>query len=144
MRAPPAGALAVDDHPYPFTPDQGELAAVRISRLSATRENIAHGKWVFENVCITCHGPQAAGDGHLTKLFPAPPSLMSQKVRDWSDGRIFHVPMRGQGSMPSHASIVSSDQIWAVVLYIRNLQDRLPVASPTAGAPAAPTEGGQP
>jgi len=140
MLAPPAGAVAVDEELYPFAQDQGDLAATRVSPLEATADNIARGKWVFDNVCITCHGPEAAGDGHLTRLFPKPPSLMTQKVRDWSDGRIFHLPMRGQGSMPSHAGQVGADQIWSAILYIRSLQERLPVAPP----PEAAKQGEQP
>ena len=49
-----------------------------------------------------------AGDGELTALFPKPPSLMTQKVRDWPDGQLFHRPMRGQNSMPSHARQVDA------------------------------------
>jgi mono/diheme cytochrome c family protein len=149
MLAPPAGALGQGDEVYPFTEKQGHLAAVRVNPLEATPKNLARGKFLFDNVCITCHGPEAAGDGHLTKLFPKPPSLMTQKVRDWSDGRIVHVPMAGQGSMPKHVSVVENDDMWAVVLYIRSLQARLPVAPPPETAQLAPqptpaVEGGQP
>ncbi len=98
---------------------------------------VAEGRFVFEHVCIACHGPQAAGDGHVTALFPKPPSLMTQKVRDWSDGRIFHVPMRGQGSMPSHAKQLEQWQIWKVIHYLRHLQSTLPVAPPPPPADAA-------
>jgi mono/diheme cytochrome c family protein len=135
MVEPPAGTLAVDQVPYPFTQEQGDLAAVLVNPLTATPENIARGKWVFEHVCITCHGPEAAGDGHLTRLFPKPPSLMTQKIRDWSDGRIYHLPMRGQGSMPSQVSVVAGTDIWAAVLYLRSLQGSLPVAPPAADTP---------
>ena len=76
--------------------------------LQPTPDVIAHGKFVYENVCVTCHGPKGAGDGHVTALFPKPPSLMTQKVRDWPDGQLFHRPMRGQNSMPSHARQVDA------------------------------------
>ena len=102
-----------------------------------TPEVIAHGKFVFENVCIACHGRQAAGDGPVTALFPKPPSLMTQKVRDWPDGQIYHRPARGQNSMPSHARQVDENDIWSVVHYIRQLQRELPVAPPPATPAAA-------
>ena len=145
MLAPPAGTIAVDEEPYPYTQDQGDLAGAALENpLPATPEVLAHGEFIFENVCITCHGPEGAGDGHLTKLFPRPPSLMTQKIRDWTDGRIFHLPMRGQGSMPSQTSVVSRGDIWSVIHYIRAMQARLPVAPPDGGTsdstPA--TEGG--
>jgi hypothetical protein len=63
---------------------------------------------------------------------------MTQKVRDWPDGQLFHRPMRGQGSMPSHARQVDAHDSWAVVLFIREMQKAEPVAPPPATpAPAA-------
>ncbi|MEZ5417519.1 MAG: cytochrome c [Vicinamibacterales bacterium] len=137
---PPAGAIADDETPYPFTQAQAaEAGAALVNPLPATPEVIAHGKFVWENVCITCHGPRAAGDGHLTLLFPKPPSLMTQKVRDWPDGEIFHRPMRGQGSMPSHARQIDARDAWSVVRYIRQMQSEEPVAPP-AQAPQMQSE----
>lgn len=141
MMAPPEGAVSVNEEIYPYTQEQGELAAA-VSNPLVGEEVVAHGKFVFDNVCITCHGPEGAGNGHLTKLFPKPPSLMTQKVRDWSDGRIFHLPMRGQGSMPSHSKQLESHDIWSVIHYIRTLQGRLPVAPPADLA--VTKDGGQP
>ena len=103
--------------------------------LQPTPEVLAHGRFVYENVCITCHGPKGAGDGHVTALFPKPPSLMTQKVRDWPDGQLFHRPMRGQNSMPSHARQVDAYDAWAVILHIRQMQKVEPVAP--ASAPAS-------
>jgi len=144
MLAPPAGTVALTDTPYPLTQKEGE-ARGRVfggNPLSRSPEVVERGRFVFENVCITCHGAEAAGDGHLTAVFPKPPSLMTQKVRDWSDGRIFHVPMRGQGSMPAHSRQLEQWQIWQAIHYIRHLQSRLPVAPPPPPA-GAQTGGGE-
>lgn len=137
MMESPAGAVAVNETPYPFTQGQGAEAAALVNPLEHTPAVIAHGRFVYENVCITCHGPRAAGDGTLTLLFPKPPSLMTQKVRDWSDGEIFHRPMRGQGSMPSHARQVDARDVWSVVHYIRQLQSEESVAAPAPAAQSA-------
>jgi mono/diheme cytochrome c family protein len=139
---PPPGAVAVDETPYPFAQNEADKAgAGLVNPLPATPEVIAHGRFVYENVCITCHGPRGAGDGHVTALFPKPPSLMTQKVRDWPDGQLFHRPMRGQNSMPSHARQVDARDIWSVIRYIRQMQSEEPVAPPppaTAAPSAAP------
>ncbi len=138
MLAPPPGALATDEVPYTYTSKEGDRAGAELKNpLEPTAKVLAKGKFIFENVCIVCHGPKAAGDGHLTKLFPKPPSLMTQKVRDWNDGRIFHPPMRGQGSMPSHATQVEAHEIWSVIHYIRALQKTESVAP---AAPATPVK----
>lgn len=136
---PPAGAVAADETPYPYAQADGARAGAElVNPLPATPAVVAHGKFVYENVCITCHGPKGAGDGYVTALFPKPPSLMTQKVRDWPDGELFHRPMRGQGSMPSHARQVDARDTWSVVHYIRQMQSQEPVAPPAAVAPGAP------
>lgn len=144
---PPAGAIAEDEVPYRFAQGQSAAAgAALVNPLPDSPAVIAHGKFVFENVCITCHGPRGAGDGQLTLLFPKPPSLMTQRVRDWPDGEIFHRPMRGQGSMPSHARQIDTRDAWAVVRYIRRLQAEEAVAPPppAAASPAAPAPASAP
>jgi len=145
LMEPQLGTVAVGGTPYPYAQNQADLAGAElVNPLQPTPEPVAHGKFVFDNVCITCHGPKGAGDGHVTALFPKPPSLMTKKVRDWPDGQLFHRPMRGQGSMPSHARQVDQRDIWSVILYIRELQKVEPVAPPppasaTPAAPAAAT-----
>lgn len=134
---PVPGTVAVDETPYPYAQaDAARAGAELVNPLPHSPEVVAHGKFVYENVCITCHGPTGAGDGLVAAVFTKPPSLMTQKVRDWPDGEIFHRPMRGQNSMPSHARQIDTRDAWSVVHYIRDLQSREPVA-PAASAPAA-------
>jgi mono/diheme cytochrome c family protein len=133
---PQPGTVAVGELPYAYAQNQADLAGAELATpLQPTPAVLAHGRFVYENVCITCHGPKGAGDGHVTALFPKPPSLMTQKVRDWPDGQLFHRPMRGQNSMPSHARQVDARDAWSVILYIRELQKTEPVA-PAAAVPA--------
>lgn len=138
LMEPQPGTVAVGEEPYPYAQNEADKAGAELKNpLQPTPEVLAHGKFVFENVCVTCHGPKGAGDGIVTALFPKPPSLMTQKVRDWPDGQLFHRPMRGQNSMPSHSRQVDQKDAWSVVLYIRELQKTEPVAPPAA-VPAAP------
>ena len=138
LMEPPAGAIAVGEAPYPYAQNEADKAGAElVNPLPHSPEVIAKGKFVFDNVCITCHGPKGAGDGIVTALFPKPPSLMTQKVRDWPDGQLFHRPMRGQNSMPSHARQIDPDEAWAVIHYIREMQKTEPVAPPPpVAAPA--------
>lgn len=144
LMEPQPGTVAVGETPYPYAQaDADRAGAELVNPLQPTSDVIAHGKFVYENVCITCHGPKGAGDGTVTALFPKPPSLMTQKVRDWPDGQLFHRPMRGQNSMPSHARQVDQRDAWSVIHYIREMQKVEPVAPPppTAAPPAAPGSG---
>jgi mono/diheme cytochrome c family protein len=135
---PPAGTVAVNETPYPYRQDEAARAGAElVNPLAPTPDVVAHGQFVYENICITCHGPRGAGDGTLTSVFPKPPSLMTQKVRDWPDGELFHRPMRGQNSMPSHARQVDARDIWSVIHYIRKMQAEEPVAPPPSDQPAS-------
>ena len=163
MMEPQAGTVAKGANPYPYAQNEADRAGLELKNpLPATAEVISHGKFVYENVCVTCHGPKGAGDGLITSatvvgdgaeakarvlraagdgqvpaLFPRPPSLMTQRVRDWPDGQLFHRPMRGQNSMPSYARQVDANDIWSVVRYIRKMQSEQPVAPPAAATAVA-------
>ncbi len=139
LMEPQPGTVAAGEAPYPYAQNEADRAGAElVNPLEATPAVLAHGKFVYDNVCTACHGPKGAGDGAVTALFPKPPSLMTQKVRDWPDGQLFHRPMRGQNSMPSHARQVDQGDAWSVVHYIREMQRVEPVAPPPA-APAAQT-----
>lgn len=136
LMEPQPGTLAVGDSPYPYAQNEADRAGAElVNPLQPTHEVLAQGRFVYENVCITCHGPKGAGDGVVTALFPKPPSLMTQKVRDWPDGQLFHRPMRGQNSMPSHARQVDARDAWSAIHYIRQMQKVEPAS---ATAPSAP------
>lgn len=143
LMEPQPGTLAVGETPYPYAQNEADRAGAElVNPLHSTPAVLAHGRFVYENVCVTCHGPKGGGDGHVTALFPKPPSLMTQKVRDWPDGQLFHRPMRGQNSMPSHARQVNADDAWSAILYIREMQKKEPVAAGRAPE-APPTTGGK-
>ena len=70
--------------------------------------------------------PQAKGKGTVVeKMILKPPMLVSQKVKDYSDGRIYHIIMRGQGLMGHYANqLIHEKDRWAVINYIRSLQEK--------------------
>ena len=72
--------------------------------------------------CSPCHGNFGRGDSRLRGQFPNPPTLHSEKVRNWPDGSIFHVITEGQNVMPSYATQVPRENRWAIIQYIRVLQ----------------------
>lgn len=130
-RLPPEGAIATDQYPYPYTREEADLAANLKNPLKGDKKTLKKGKKIYESYCIVCHGPKGAGDGEVGRLFPKPPSLMRQKVRDYSDGRIFHTPKLGQNAMPSLSNQIGTDELWGAVHYIRKLQADEAVAPPT-------------
>ena len=129
MRTPPAGTLAINQEVYHYATDPDGAGRDLKNPIKRTKENLLRGQKLYNTYCIVCHGKRAEGDGYIVPKFPRPPSLHSEKVTKWTDGRIFHVITMGQNLMPSYASQVSVDERWAIINYIRVLQRSL---SPTA------------
>ncbi|MFA6571507.1 MAG: quinol:electron acceptor oxidoreductase subunit ActD [Bacteroidota bacterium] len=125
MRQPVEGTVSRGHLPYLYAGQPEEAGAKLVNPVSVTKENLALGQKKFLTFCSPCHGNFAKGDGRLNNLFPVPPSLHSDKVRTWTDGRIFHVITEGQNLMPSYATQVTPEERWAIVLYVRALQRAL-------------------
>ncbi len=123
MRAPVPGTQPRGYTPYPYAADQAEAAGLALrNTMPRVMENFQRGKALYNTYCIVCHGPTGEGDGFIVPKFPRPPSLHSDKVRNWPDGRIYHVISAGQNLMPSYAGKVTPSERWAIILYVRALQ----------------------
>lgn len=122
MRMPVEGTVSRDNLPYLFKDQPEEAGKLLINPLELTEENISLGKKKYNIYCSPCHGYFGEGDSRLRGQFPNPPSIHSEKVRNWSDGRIFHVLTEGQNVMPSYSSQLTNNERWATILYLRVLQ----------------------
>ena len=125
MREPVAGTVARNQEYYPFKNQPEEAGVKLVNPLLPTKENLELGRSKYNTFCSPCHGWRGEGDSRLNGQFPNPPSLHSEKVRTWTDGRIYHVIMEGQNTMPSYARQLTEKERWAIVLYIRSLQRSL-------------------
>ncbi|MCX6135977.1 MAG: DUF3341 domain-containing protein [Ignavibacteriales bacterium] len=122
MRPPVEGTIARGFIPYPYAGNPDDAGKYLVNSTVPTREVLAKGKEKFLTFCSPCHGNFGRGDSRLRGQFPNPPTLHSDKVRNWPDGNIYHVITVGQNVMPSYASQISRDDRWAVVRYVRVLQ----------------------
>ncbi len=103
MRPPVEGTVARGFLPYPFKGKPDEAGKNLINALLPTAANLERGKTKFLTYCSPCHGNFGRGDSRLRGQFPSPPTLHSDKVRNWPDGNIYHVITEGQNVMPSYA-----------------------------------------
>jgi mono/diheme cytochrome c family protein len=126
MRQPVKGTIPRGFRPYSIvTMDE---AKAHLNPLPVNKEVLTHGKQLFNVYCIVCHGQYGEGDGLVVAkpgwprpLFARPPTLQSDKIRDYKDGQIFHVMSMGQNLMPSYAEKLDTNERWAIVHYIRVL-----------------------
>ena len=122
MRMPVAGTIPRGYQPYEYKEDPEGAAKNLINPLPQTKEVLLAGEKAFNTNCAVCHGAKGLGDGSIIPKFPKPPSLQSEKVRGWPDGRIYHVVTMGQNLMPSYASQIAPTTRWSIIRYLRALQ----------------------
>jgi mono/diheme cytochrome c family protein len=93
--------------------------------LLATSENIAAGKEAFSHYCVACHGMDGQNTGvpFAASMSPPVPFLSSPEVQSYSDGQLKWVIENGiaPSGMPGSRGILSDDEMWSTVLFIRHL-----------------------
>lgn len=90
-----------------------------------SNENLQAGKEAFSHYCVACHGldGQNTGVPFASRMCPPVASLASQDVQSYADGQLKWVIDNGikPSGMPGSKGILSDDEIWSIVLYIRHL-----------------------
>ena len=122
MREPVEGTVARGFMPYQYKGLPDSVIKVLSNPLPTSQKVLDQGQYRFNTYCSPCHGYYGKGDSRLHGQFPAPPSLHSDKVRNWPDGNIYNVITNGQNIMPSYAKQIPREDRWAIVHYIRALQ----------------------
>lgn len=125
LQPPVPGTIPRGFQPFHYGPEPEEAA--RAGRelknpFEPNEENLARGKQAFSNYCAVCHGGSGAGDGPIIPKYPNPPSFKTEQSKSLADGAMFHVITMGRNNMPPHAALVSAEDRWRLILYIRSLQ----------------------
>ena len=93
--------------------------------MAATPEAIADGKAAFGHFCAACHGldGQNTGVPFASRMSPPVPLLTSKEVQEYTDGQLKWVIDNGiwPSGMPGSKGILSDDEIWSIVVYLRHL-----------------------
>lgn len=101
---------------------------------SATAENIAAGKDAFSHYCAACHGldGQKTGVPFADRMSPPVPSLAADNVQRYKDGQLKKIIDDGiaPSGMPGSKGILSDDEIWSIVLFIRHLPPKGSLGEP--------------
>lgn len=87
---------------------------------------VTAGKQVFTDNCETCHGADAKGDGPAGASLNPKPANLQLTVKETDAAYMHWVVTVGGGaaglssSMPSFKGVLTDDQIWQVVTYLRS------------------------
>ena len=91
----------------------------------ATAEKIESGKQTFAFYCIVCHGRDAQNTGvpFAKSISPPIPSLASPEIQSYTDGQLKWIIENGisPSGLPSSKGILTDDDMWTIVVYLRHL-----------------------
>jgi hypothetical protein len=89
-----------------------------------TREVLARGRDRFDIYCSPCHDRTGSGRGIIVQRgYARPPSYHIERLRRAKPGSLFDVVTRGLGAMPEYGSQIRAHDRWAIVAYLRVLQE---------------------
>lgn len=137
--------VAYDDHTLPRLPAPGtvpvsspageviptftqaqldSVGAVLTNPVPVSPEVLERGETLYRNQCFVCHGAQGEGNGPVVGngRFPLGPTLVGGTAPARSDGYLYGVIRVGRGLMPAYGERSSHTDRWAMVHYIRQLQ----------------------
>jgi mono/diheme cytochrome c family protein len=81
------------------------------------------GKEIYEQMCVLCHGATGKGNGEAALSMEKKPAnfLTLKDIQNETDGEIFWKITVGKPPMSSYDELLTEDQRWKLVNYIRVL-----------------------
>ena len=144
------GELREDDHLYRGKVE-GEYARTFPFQIPLSQASVERGQERFGIYCAPCHGLLGDGQGMVAKRADAlitsgrgrgmawvqPTDINQPHIQAQPVGQLFETITNGIRNMPPYASQISSEDRWAIVMYMRALQKKHGVAPPAGSPPAA-------
>ena len=91
--------------------------------MEVTEAVILRGQDRYGIYCAICHDNVGSGKTTLRPYGLAPSlHLASKQLRETSDGALFDTITNGKGTMSGYSDVLSIEDRWAIVTYVRALQ----------------------
>jgi mono/diheme cytochrome c family protein len=128
VNAPDAAVSTRGGRPA-YTYDEAEGLPNPLERNAQT---LTQARQLYGANCAMCHGVDGRGHGPVAESFqrardtglaPVPPvDLTGDRVRARLDGQLYWIVTNGLGNMPAFRALLTEDDVWAVVHFIRMVQ----------------------
>ncbi|MBZ5564397.1 MAG: c-type cytochrome [Acidobacteriia bacterium] len=92
--------------------------------LPLTPAAVGEGRQTYMQSCAVCHGADGHGQTSLGQaMYPPAMDLTSPHVQHWDDGELYWIIQNGVRltGMPSWKGILSEEEMWGLVHFIRQL-----------------------
>lgn len=97
-------------------------------------ESIAIGQQLYEENCVSCHGPEGHGDGPTAQtLNPPPADFAAGHTATHPDGDLYFWILEGieDTPMPAFGDQITEEEAWHLVNYVRRLSANQSAAGPS-------------
>jgi len=92
--------------------------------IPVNEEVVQRGRERYNIFCSACHGFTGNGDGMIVRRgFRRAASFNDDRLRQAPVGHFFDAVTNGWGAMPSYAPQIAVQDRWAIIAYIRALQE---------------------
>jgi mono/diheme cytochrome c family protein len=126
MRPPVPGTVArgrLVEEPAVVTGKDESGAFLATMPVEGTEAQLERGGARFEIYCQPCHDRRGDGRGILFHRAGVPtPSFHDERIRALGDGELFDVITNGKGLMPAYGYPIPPEDRWAIVSWVRHLQ----------------------
>ena len=90
-------------------------------------QNLQRAAQLYQVNCAACHGvdghAQTTVADHFKRAgFVPPVDLADARVRDRTDGQLYWIVGHGLGDMPAFRRLLTDDELWTVVYFVRQVQ----------------------
>jgi len=110
------GSVGEDGFPFKFSADAE-------TRKKEVREILDRGESRYNITCLPCHGKLGDGNGMVAmRGFRHPPTYHQDRLRNAPTSHFYDVMTNGFGAMPSYAEVLTPEDRWKIIAYIRALQ----------------------
>jgi len=91
--------------------------------LKDNKDAIKKGKKLYTSMCVICHGFKGKGDGVAgAALNPKPANFTSKTIQAQTDGALFWKLTNGNTPMAAYKDLLSEEQRWQLVNYLRTFK----------------------
>jgi mono/diheme cytochrome c family protein len=119
---------------YAQTWDVPDDKKQKVSPVKFTDETKKKGEQIFLSKCISCHG-NPGKDNYVKAIVPPPGDPATDKFQKQEDGALFYKITTGRAPMPTFKDVLSDEERWQVISYIRSFNPKYiqpePILAPT-------------
>lgn len=120
-------ALAHDTHKHSHAPASAKKLK---NPLTATEDNIAHGRELYNRNCASCHGQDGKSQTDIASAMKVKPADLTA-LHERTDGEIYWVITNGikKSGMPAFNTKAKVNERWQMALYVKHLMGEHPHGS---------------